>query len=108
MGSSQCGHCPGAMPVAETRLGARHRGYALLLGGCIALITFLMLPSGMRPLHNRMPVILPDGLEEAWMAPADGPGLRALEPLLGGWDPAGWEVVDPQAPAGPRQLSLLG
>ena len=61
-----------------------------------------------RPLHDRMPVILPDGLEEAWMAPADGPGLRALEPLLAGWDPAGWEVVEPRAPEGPRQLSLLG
>ena len=60
-----------------------------------------------RPLHDRMPVILPDGLEQAWMAPADGPGLRALQPLLSGWDPAGWEVVPPATTA-PRQLSLLG
>jgi len=48
-----------------------------------------------RPLHDRMPVLLPDGLERAWLAPADGPGLRALEPLLGGWDPAGWEMDPP-------------
>ncbi|MFM7652492.1 MAG: SOS response-associated peptidase [Vulcanococcus sp.] len=61
-----------------------------------------------RPLHDRMPVIVPDGLEAAWMAPTDGPGLRALEPLMTGWDPHGWEVVEPQAPEGPRQLSLLG
>jgi len=45
------------------------------------------------PLHDRMPVIIPDGLEEPWLAPADGPGLRALEPLLEPWDPQGWCVV---------------
>ena len=55
-----------------------------------------------------MPVILPDGLEEPWLALADGPGLRALEPLLAGWDPAGWELVEPDPPSGMRQLSLLG
>jgi putative SOS response-associated peptidase YedK len=61
-----------------------------------------------RPLHDRMPVILPDGLEQAWMDPADGPALRALEPLLAGWDPAGWELAPPLSPDGPQQLSLLG
>lgn len=50
-----------------------------------------------RPLHDRMPVILPDGLEQAWLAPADGPQLRALQPLLAGWDPAGWERLEPAA-----------
>ncbi len=45
------------------------------------------------PLHNRMPVVVPDGLEQAWMAPSGGPELRALEPLLAGWDPSGWEVA---------------
>ena len=74
--------------------------------GCCVLTTA---PNALvRPLHDRMPVIVPDGLEEAWMAPVDGPGLRALEPLMAGWDPVGWEVVEPQAPPGPRQLSLLG
>ncbi|MEA5424700.1 SOS response-associated peptidase [Synechococcus sp. CCY9202] len=34
------------------------------------------------PFHPRMPVILPDGLEEAWLQPANGAALRALEPLL--------------------------
>ncbi|MFZ9952728.1 MAG: SOS response-associated peptidase family protein, partial [Vulcanococcus sp.] len=61
-----------------------------------------------RPLHDRMPVVVPDGLEEAWMAPADGQGLRALEPLMAGWDPGGWELVEPPAADGTRQLSLLG
>ena len=59
-----------------------------------------------QPLHDRMPVILGHGLEETWLAPADGPGLRALQPLLRGWDPAGWQVLEPEPPAGGRQLSL--
>jgi putative SOS response-associated peptidase YedK len=65
------------------------------------------------PLHDRMPVIVPAGLEQAWLEPKDGPGLRALEPLLQGWDPAGWRVNAPSsaAPAAPadgsQQLSLL-
>ena len=46
----------------------------------------------MAPLHERMPVLIPDGLEEPWLAPLDGPGLRALEPLLEPWDPAGWHA----------------
>ena len=49
------------------------------------------------PLHPRMPVILPDGLEHPWLEAKDGPGLRALEPLLHGWDPAEW-VIDPPPP----------
>ena len=65
-----------------------------------------------RPLHDRMPVLLPDGLEQAWLAPADGPGLRALEPLLGGWDPLGWEIDPPLRPpvaqASSAQLPLFG
>lgn len=46
----------------------------------------------MAPLHERMPVLIPDGLEEPWLAPLDGPGLRALEPLLEPWDPVGWQA----------------
>ncbi len=59
-----------------------------------------------RPLHDRMPVLLPDGLEQAWLAPAHGAGLRALEPLLAGWDPAGWEVVSSRGDP-PAQLPLF-
>ena len=44
------------------------------------------------PLHERMPVLIPEGLEQAWCEPLDGPGLRALEPLLQGWDPQGWRA----------------
>ena len=57
-----------------------------------------------KPLHPRMPVLIPEGLEEAWMAPLDGQQLRALEPLLAPWDPSGWEVVSDRADG---QLSLL-
>jgi putative SOS response-associated peptidase YedK len=88
----------------------------------------------LRRVHDRMPVLIPDGLEEAWLEAVDGPGLRALEPLMAPWDPAAWEAVklepttgplgsrppaparqDPPpapagrtgAPAGPLQLDLL-
>jgi putative SOS response-associated peptidase YedK len=47
----------------------------------------------LRRVHDRMPVVIPDGLEEPWLAPADGPGLRTLEPLMAPWDPAAWEAV---------------
>jgi putative SOS response-associated peptidase YedK len=47
----------------------------------------------LRRVHDRMPVVIPMALEEAWLEPSDGPGLRALEPLLAPWDPAGWEAV---------------
>ena len=51
-------------------------------------------PNGLvRPIHGRMPVVIPMGLEEPWLAMADGPGLRALEPLMAPWDPADWQVT---------------
>ena len=64
------------------------------------------------PLHDRMPVIVPAGLEQAWLEPKDGPGLRALEPLLQGWGPEGWRLQPPPArpvdPAAAQQLPLFG
>ena len=68
----------------------------------------------LRRVHDRMPVVIPAGLEQAWLELADGPGLRALEPLMAPWDPAAWEAVKleitPAAggPAEPQQLNLLG
>jgi putative SOS response-associated peptidase YedK len=47
------------------------------------------------PLHDRMPVILPDGLQEAWLAQTAGAGLRALQPLLAGRDPEGCQTLPP-------------
>ena len=34
------------------------------------------------PLHDRMPVIIPEGLESIWLEPGDGAHRRALEPML--------------------------
>jgi putative SOS response-associated peptidase YedK len=58
------------------------------------------------PIHRRMPVVIPTGLEEAWLAPADGPGLRALEPLLLPWDPAGWQADGLSSALDQPQLEL--
>jgi putative SOS response-associated peptidase YedK len=52
-------------------------------------------------LHDRMPVLIADGLEEPWLAAADGAALRALEPLLEPWDGAAWEALEPDGPAPP-------
>lgn len=43
-----------------------------------------------QPLHNRMPVIIPNGLEEAWLEPGDAMHRQALEPLLEPGDNQGW------------------
>ncbi len=60
-----------------------------------------------RPLHNRMPVIIPDGLEEDWMASVkDGPELKALEPILSGWSPEEW-MAKPINTTPTPQMSLF-
>tara|TARA_Y100001968_G_C19345230_1_gene711688 strand:+ start:492 stop:1145 length:654 start_codon:yes stop_codon:yes gene_type:complete len=52
-----------------------------------------------KPLHNRMPVIIPYGLEEEWMASVkDGLELRDLKPMMGKWNPKGWETALINAP----------
>ena len=58
------------------------------------------------PIHRRMPVVIPTGLEEAWLAPADAAGLRALEPLLLPWDPEGWHVDGSPMALDQHQLEL--
>ena len=46
-----------------------------------------------KPLHNRMPVIIPNGFEEDWIASIKSQDdLRALEPLLKGWSPDEWSA----------------
>lgn len=57
-----------------------------------------------RPLHPRMPVVIPAGVEDGWMAAVDGAGLRALQPLLDSWDPTGWIR---ERPGDSGQLSLF-
>ena len=63
------------------------------------------------PLHDRMPVVVPEGLEEAWMEPVDGSGLRALQPLMQGWSPEGWAAEAPvkaKPKSNTEQLPLFG
>ena len=43
-----------------------------------------------QPLHNRMPVIIPNGLEEAWLEPGDAMHRQALEALLEPGESQGW------------------
>ncbi len=72
--------------------------------------------AGLRPLHPRMPVVIPRGLEQPWLAPADGPGLRALQPLLEPWDGSDWEALPVRLRSGQaepeplacQQLTLFG
>ena len=58
--------------------------------------------------HDRMPVVIPDGLEQAWLESVDGPPLRALEPLMAPWAPTPWEAVklEAGAPAAVQQAAL--
>ncbi|MGC6483407.1 MAG: SOS response-associated peptidase [Synechococcus sp.] len=42
------------------------------------------------PWHPRMPVLIPEGLEQSWLAPVHGAELKALEGLLLPWSPEGW------------------
>ena len=45
-----------------------------------------------KPLNKRMPVIIPNGLEENWiLSVKDEFELRALHPMLTGWSPKDWK-----------------
>ena len=55
----------------------------------------------LKSLHDRMPVVIPDGLEEAWLEPGDHNHRIALEPILEPWDGSGWRR------GGERQLQLF-
>ena len=60
-----------------------------------------------RPLHNRMPVIIPNGLEEEWIEPVkDGLELKALEPILNGWSAVEWMAEPIEKPVH-SQISLF-
>ena len=48
-----------------------------------------------KPLHHRMPVIVPNGYEEQWTEQVkDAQELKALLPILMGWSPDGWVVEE--------------
>ncbi len=59
------------------------------------------------PLHNRMPVIIPNGVEEDWIASIkSGRELKELETLLNGWNPDDW-IAEPIIKATSRQMNLF-
>ena len=48
-----------------------------------------------RPLHNRMPVVIPDGLEDQWTENIkDIDELKVLIPIMQGWSPLDWLVEE--------------
>ena len=64
-----------------------------------------------QPVHHRMPVIIPKGLEEAWLEPGDAMHRQALEPLLEPGDSQEWTrtlIAGQAASASSQQLTLEG
>ena len=48
-----------------------------------------------KPLHHRMPVIVPKGYEKQWIEQVkDTCELKALLPIIMTWSPVGWRVED--------------
>ncbi len=61
----------------------------------------------LKSLHNRMPVIIPNGCEEDWIAcTKNNFDLKELEPLLGSWPSDGWIIQTPNKNVN-SQLSLF-
>jgi putative SOS response-associated peptidase YedK len=61
-----------------------------------------------KPLHNRMPVIIPNGLEEIWLEPGDQYHRHALEPMLSPLAEQGWSCIPKSGnTSGAKQLDLL-
>ena len=57
--------------------------------------------------HNRMPVIIPNGLEEEWISSVKSANeLKALKTLMIKWDPEEWKV-EPLKKPDTNQLSFL-
>ena len=62
------------------------------------------------PLHDRMPVVIPPGLEAVWLEPGDHAHRRNLEPMMDPGSPAGWSCLrsgDRPISKGGQQLSFL-
>ncbi len=48
-----------------------------------------------KPLHHRMPVVVPDGYEELWTEQVkDADELKGLLPIMMGWSPDGWVIEE--------------
>ena len=57
--------------------------------------------------HNRMPVIIPNGLEEEWISSVKSTDeLKALKQLMNKWNPEEWKAEPIKQPE-INQLSFL-
>ena len=57
--------------------------------------------------HNRMPVIIPNGLEKEWLSSVKSTNeLKALKPLMNKWQPEEWKA-EPMKEPNTNQLSIL-
>ena len=60
-----------------------------------------------KPLHNRMPVVVPDGYEEQWTEQCkDADELKGLLSIIMGWSPDGW-IVEELNKKSANQMSLF-
>ena len=60
-----------------------------------------------KPLHNRMPVIVPDGYEEKWTEHIKDPSeLKGLIPIIKGWSSSSWTVEESNKKP-PAQMDLF-
>ena len=60
-----------------------------------------------KPLHHRMPVVVPDGYEEQWTEQVkDDYELKGLLPIMLGWSPEGW-MVEEVSKKKSNQMSLF-
>ncbi len=60
-----------------------------------------------KPLHHRMPVVVPNGFEEQWTEQVkDSDELKDLISLMVGWSPSGW-VVEESNKKQTDQMSLF-
>ena len=60
-----------------------------------------------KKIHNRMPVIIPNGLEEEWISSIkSSTELNAIKPLMNKWSPEGWKFEPIKKPKN-IQMSFL-
>ena len=60
-----------------------------------------------KPLHHRMPVVIPEGIEEQWTENVkDNDELKGLFPIMMGWSPDDW-LIEELNKSPTSQLSLF-
>ena len=60
-----------------------------------------------KPLHHRMPVVIPEGIEEQWTENVkDNDELKGLFPIMMGWSPEDW-LIEELNKSPTSQLSLF-